>query len=158
MRTRLSSCCVLLAALAGCGGSGNNDEAIARVNSANIQRLANLYFTYQTKNEWRGPADEAEFKGFIRSYNPQKLTRIGVDPQEIDALFTSERDGQPFKIRYSVKGSAMGSSEPVVFESVGVDGKRQIGLLNMTQTEVDAAEYESLWASGTPSTNPPRGY
>jgi hypothetical protein len=157
MRTVLSACCVLLAAFTGCAGSVNNDEAIARVNSTNIQRLSNLYFSYQTKNEWHGPVGEPEFKGFIRSYNPQKLARIGVDPQAVDALFTSERDGQPFKIRYSVQGSAMGSSEPVVFESVGVDGKRQVGFLNMTHAEFDPAEYESLWARGTPSTDLVRG-
>jgi hypothetical protein len=158
MRANLSACCVLLAVVTGCAESANNDKAIARANSTNIQRLSNLYFTYQTKNEWRGPAGEPEFKEFIRSYNQQKLARIGVDPQAADALFTSERDGEPFKIRYSVQGSAMGSSEPVVFESVGVDGKRQVGFLNMTQAEVDDAEYESLWANGTPSKDPTRGY
>lgn len=144
------SCCVLLA---GCGGGVDIDEALARVNSTNAQRLANLYFTHHTKNEWRGPVDEAAFKSFIRSYNPKKLERIGVDPNAIDVLFTSERDGQPFKIRYSVKGSAMGSSEPVIFESLGVEGRRQVGFLNMTQREVDEAEYESLWAGDVQPTN-----
>jgi hypothetical protein len=156
MRAGLSSCSVLLAALTGCSGGVDHDEALARVNSTNIQRLANLYFTYQTQNEWRGPADEAAFKSFIRSYNPQKLTRIGVDANAIDSLFTSERDGRPFKIRYGVKGSAMGSSEPVIFESLGVDGTRQVGFLNMTQTLVDEAEYESLWTRGAPAANPSR--
>ena len=40
----------------------------------------------------------------------------------------------------------MGSSEPVIFEAVGVDGKREVGFLNMTQREVDAAEYDQLFA------------
>jgi hypothetical protein len=148
--------CVLLAVLAGCARSVDNDEALAQVNSTNTQRLANLYFTYQTKNEWRGPVDEAAFKSFIRNYNPQKLTRIGVDPGAIDELFASERDGQPFKIRYAVMGSAMGSSEPVIFESLGVDGKRQVSFLNMTQREVDGAEYESLWSGRAKPTGTPR--
>jgi hypothetical protein len=156
MRTVLPPCYVLLAALTGCGGGVDHDDALARVNSTNVQRLANLYFTYQTTNEWRGPADEAAFKTFIRSYNPQKLTRIGVDANAIDALFTSERDGRPFNIRYGVKGSAMGSSEPVIFESLGVDGSRQVGFLNMTQTLVDEAEYKSLWDRGAPAAHPPR--
>lgn len=151
-------CCALLAVFVGCGGGVDNDEALARVNSTNAQRLANLYFTYHTKNEWRGPVDEATFKSFIRSYNPQKLARIGVDPNSIDALFISERDSQPFKIRYSVKGSAMGSSEPVIFESLGVDGSRQVAFLNMTQREVDEAEYESLWTGKAQPTNAPRKY
>jgi hypothetical protein len=148
----LAGSCVLLAVLAGCGGSVDPNEALAQANSTNIQRLANLYVTYQTKNEWRGPADEAAFKDFVRTYNPQKLARIGVDPNAVDGLFTSERDSQPFKIRFSVMGSAMGSSEPVIFESVGVDGKREVAFLNMTQRQVDEAEYETLWSGAAQPT------
>ncbi len=137
---------LLLVVLAGCTREIDVNEAIAKVNETNIQRLANLYFAFQMKHDWQGPADEAEFKAFLRSYNPQKLTRIGIDPNAIDELFNSERDGKPFKIRFSVVGSAMGSSEPVIFESVGVDGKRMVGFLDMVQREVDDAEYEDLWA------------
>lgn len=152
MRTTLVTCSLALATLAGCGGSVDPNAALAEVNATNSQRLANLYFTFQTKNEFRGPADEAAFKTFIRGFNPQKLARIGVDPQAVDALFTSERDGQPFKIRYGVKGSAMGSSEPVIFEATGVDGRREVGFLNMTQREVEQSEYDLLWAGkGAPA-------
>ncbi len=136
---------LILAVLAGCSSRTDVNEAIARVNSNNIQRLANLYFTYQMKNDWRGPTDEEEFKEFIRSYNPRKLTRIGIDPNAVDELFINERDGQPFKIRYSVRGSAMGSSEPVIFETVGVSESRMVGFLNMVQREVEEAEYNDLW-------------
>src|SRR4029079_17947099 len=116
MRSELINGCVLLAVLAasGCGGGDGKDAALARANSSNIQRLANLYIAFQTENEWRGPADEVKFKAFLHAINPEKLKRIGVDSQAIDALFVSERDGKPYKIRYGVKGSAMGSSEPVI--------------------------------------------
>jgi hypothetical protein len=146
---------VLLASLVGCGDADNATK-LAEVNSTNIQRLANLYFTFQLANEFRGPADEAAFKAFIRSIDSEKLARVGVDPNAVDALFVSERDGQPFKIRYGVTGSAMGSSEPVIFESRGVDGKRQVGFLNMTQREVEQAEYESLWAGKAQPASAPR--
>jgi hypothetical protein len=132
-------------ALSGCG-QADPDAAIAKVNETNLQRVANLYFTYQMKHNWRGPADEASFKKFLREYNPRKLERIGVDPAAIDELFISQRDGEPFKIRYGLKGSAMGSSEPVVFESMGVDGQRRVGFLNMEQRDVDEAEYNALWS------------
>ena len=133
----------------GCSGRLDPDQAIARVNETNLQRLANLYLTYQMKNGWQGPADEAEFKQFIRSYSKKKLIRIGIDPETIDKLFISDRDGQPFKIRYAVAGSAMGSAEPVIFESLGTGGKRMVGFLNMEQHQVDEAEYENLWEGGT---------
>ena len=71
-------------------------------------------------------------------------------------LFVSPRDNQPFKIRYGVQGSIMGSSEPVIFEATGVDGKREVGFLNMTEKEVDAAEYDALWAGKAAPATPSR--
>lgn len=135
-----------LSLLSGCGASDPKDS-LAAVNSNNIQRLANLYFTYQSRHDWRGPANEAQFKEFLKGYNPEKLKRIGIDAGKIDEVFVNERDGQPFKVRYGVPGSAMGSSEPVVFEAEGVDGVRLVGRLNMTQEETDAAKYDELWGS-----------
>jgi hypothetical protein len=147
--------CMLVGVFIGCSNRTDPDSAIARVNGTNIERLANLYFTFQSEHEWRGPADEAEFKTFLRQCDPHRLSRVGIDPNALDKLFVSEGDGQPFKIRYGVRGSAMGSSAPVVFESVG-DGKRRlVGFLNMQQREVDESEYNSLWTS-TVSTAPHR--
>jgi len=145
--------CLLAGLLIGCSSRTYPDSAIARVNGTNIQRLANLYFTFQSQHEWRGPADEAEFKSFLHQYNPHKLSRIGVDPNALDKLFISERDELPFKIRYGVLGSAMGSSAPVIFESAG-DGKRRfVGFLDMQQREVDESEYDALWSA--PATHAP---
>lgn len=141
--------------LLGCTGRTDPDSAIASVNETNLQRLANLYFTFQSKHDWRGPANEDEFKSFLRGYNPEKLTRIGIDPNAIDKLFISERDGEPFRIRYRVVGSAMGSSEPVIFESKGDGRNRLVGFLDMRQREVDETEYDALW-SATASPAPQR--
>lgn len=139
-------CCLLVGVLCGCRSELDPNSAIAAVNETNMQRLANLYFTYQMKHAWQGPKDEQQFKEFLKEYNPDKLTRIGIDPNAIDELFVNERDGKPFKIRYSVPGSAMGSSAPVIFESTATDGHRMVGLLNMEQIEVDEDTYELLWA------------
>ncbi len=138
--------------MAGCSNSSDPTNALAKANETNLQRIANLYFAFQTENDWRGPADEAQFKKYIHSINPDKLTRIGIDPAKIDELFISERDGQPFKIRYGVPGNVRGSSEPVVFEATGDGDKRLVGFLNMQQREVDAAEYDSLWSATAPQT------
>ena len=74
--------CLLSGMLVGCSSRTDPDAAIASVNATNLQRLANLYFTYQSQHDWHGPPDEADFKSFLRGYNPHKLTRIGVDPNE----------------------------------------------------------------------------
>jgi hypothetical protein len=156
-------CLLVGACLAlGCGGGDDPNAAIAKVNSTNLQRLSNLYSSFQMDHDWRGPADEEEFKAFLKGYNPRKLTRIGIDPASIDALFVSQRDGQLFKVRYGVRGSAMGSSEPVVFESEGVDGARQVGFLDMVQRDVAEPEYTQLWegkvtaSAPDPNTGRPR--
>jgi hypothetical protein len=138
---------LLTGLLSGCSGRTDPDSAIAGVNRTNMQRLANLYFTYQSQHEWRGPATEAEFKSFLHGYNLHKLERIGVDPNALDSLFVSERDGQPFKIRYGVLGSAMGSSAPVIFEATGDGKRRMVGFLDMQQREVDESEYDTLWSA-----------
>ena len=139
--------CLFEGLLIGCSSRTDPDSAIARVNTTNIQRLANLYFTFQSQHEWRGPAGEAEFKSFLHKYNPHKLSRIGVDPNALDKLFISERDELPFKIRYGVLGSAMGSSAPVIFESAGNGKRRFVGFLDMQQREVDDSEYDALWSA-----------
>lgn len=151
---RLVTFSLILGLLAGCSGSADPVNALAKANESNIQRLANLYLAYQSDNNWAGPPDEVAFKEFIKAYSPKKLERIGIDPAQVDQLFVSERDGQPFKIRYKVVGNMMGSTEPVVFEAEGAGGQRMVGFLNMTQREVDAAEYDSLWAGkGAEATN-----
>jgi hypothetical protein len=150
----LSALSLAACVLVGCGGSVDPSAAVAAANSTNIQRLTNLYQAYQSENGWVGPADDASLKEFIRGLPPNTLTRIGIEPGNVDAIFVSERDGQPFKFRYKVVGSMMGSTEPVVFESEGVDGKRMVGFLNMTQRDVDSAEYESLFAKGSAGAAP----
>lgn len=147
---------IVLGLVAGCSNSSNPESVLASLNATNVQRLSNLYSSYQSENNWRGPADEAEFKKFLHAYNPANLQRIGIDPNQIDALFISERDSQPFKIRYGVPGNVMGSSEPVIFEATGDGGKRLVGFLNMTQREVDAAEYDALYAGKQATPAPTR--
>jgi hypothetical protein len=145
---------LVVAALVGCDARVNPDDAVAAANSNNIQRVTNLYLAYQTNNNWMGPDDESKLKDFIRSLPESQLTRIGVNPGQLDDLFISERDGQPFKIRYKVLGNMRGSTEPVVFDAEGSGGQRMVGFLDMTQREVDAAEYDSLFAKGSAGATP----
>jgi hypothetical protein len=136
---------------AGCGSGTNPDNALAKANEMNLQRVSNLYLSYQTANNWVGPADEAKFKEYVKTLSPEKLARIGIDPAAIDQIFISERDSMPFTIRYSVVGNMMGSREPVVFETEGVGGKRMVGFLDMSVREVDAGEYDQLLAGKAPA-------
>jgi len=124
---------------------GNNpDSAIAAINGNNMQRLTNLYCLFQMQHQGFGPADQGEFQAFITSQPAKRLQRIGVDPDAVDALFVSERDDQPFTIRYSVMGSSRGSDEAVVFESEGQNGVRKISFTSRKVIEVtDESEFQA---------------
>lgn len=147
-RTRWAGLClvaVMMATAIGCGGPSAEDR-IAAANDTNIKRLASLYAMYQLRNNFQGPANEEEFKNFIREQDPDRLKMAGIDVSDIDSLFKSERDGEPFKIRYGVNTRVRGPALPVIFESTGVDGKRQVGFTNGPLREVDATEYDQLWS------------
>jgi hypothetical protein len=137
---------LVLFAVVGCSTNVDREDAVTEANSTNLQRMLTLYLNYQSENNWMGPADEAKFKQFISSLNDTFLNRLGVNKGNIDQVFVSDRDGQPFAIRYKVMGNMMGSNEPVVFESVGVDGKRMVGFLSMEQREVDPAEADAMFS------------
>ena len=79
IRIGFIGCSLMLGVFAGCVRRIDPDEAIASVNEINIQRLANLYFTYQTKNAWNGPADEAELIGQEDLLQDRRRHRVGRD-------------------------------------------------------------------------------
>ena len=134
--------------LSGCGSGNTPENAIADSNKTNIQRLANLYSLFQIQNKLRGPTDEAEFKMFIRNVDAKALGPMGIDTSNLDELFTSEDDGEPFVIRYGVDSGPRGSKQPVIFEKTGSGGKRSVAFLNMVQRDVDDQEYEELLSNG----------
>lgn len=152
---RVLAILLVLGLVNGCGRELNPNDAVAAANSSNIQRLTNLYLAYQSEHGWIGPGDDASLKEFIRGLPSNTLTRIGIEPSNVDSIFVSERDGQPFKLRYKVVGSMMGSLEPVVFEAEGSGGQRMVGFLNMTQRDVDSSEYDSLFAKGSAGATAP---
>ncbi|HEX3150021.1 MAG TPA: hypothetical protein VHR66_18230 [Gemmataceae bacterium] len=134
-----------LVGFAGCS-SDHTAQDVAAMNKSNIQRLANLYSAYQNYKGGRGPANENEFRMFITNFDAEKLAMMGVKPDDLNALFTSERDGKPIKVRYNV-GGGRGSVDAVAFEEVGKDGKRQVAFTGNTKVdEVDDATYRQLWS------------
>lgn len=123
-------------------------EQVGAMNKSNIQRVANLYSAYQNIVSGAGPADEKAFKEFVSQYAKDKLKMMGIDPNNTESIFISERDGQPFKIRYKVAGSR-GAVAPVAFEQTGKDGKKQVAFTGGSESKVedcDDAKYNDLWA------------
>ena len=155
MRTTPSAAALAAALLvgpAGCSGDGTARQVAAR-NASNIQRVANMYAAFQTYKGGRGPGDAAEFKSFIKDFDPAKLSMMGIDPAKLDAVFSSERDRQPFKIRYGA-GGGRGAVVAVVFEQAGKDGAKQVGYTGGKVEAVDEATAQRLW-SGKADAAPP---
>lgn len=156
-RARLAVFAATAVLLAGCS-SDTTSADVAAQNKSNIQRLANFYAGLQngyatSKGGGNGPKDEADFKEYIKSYPADKLKMMGVDAGKIDELFTSERDGKPFKIRYKV-GGGRGSVAPVIFEQDGKDGKKQVCFTGGKVEEVDQATYDQYFAGKSGSSAP----
>jgi hypothetical protein len=156
MRTRL--CCLVaisLCWLTGCNRD-RTSEIVGAVNTSNVQRVANLYAAYQNFKNGRAPGSEAEFREFIRTYDSNKLRMMGVDPDELDRLFTSEVDGKPLKVRYNI-GGGQGSLDPVVFEQEGKDGRKRVGFTGGEVQEVDESTARQMWTGRPVAAQVPGG-
>ena len=126
--------------------SGNSaDDRLSEINGNNLERVVNLYYSYQKAHNWVGTPNESAFRTYVEEFDPVKLKRIGIEPGQTSKVFFSERDGQPFRIRYGVMGSMMGSNKAVVFEAVGEGGKRWVGFLDNHEEAVDESEFDRLW-------------
>lgn len=148
---------VLSLATLGCGPSFNAKAAVKAANDNNLKLIVTCYATFQAMNTsggYMGPKDEAEFREFLNGKAATNfLTNVDFDTSNMDSLFVSDRDNAPFKIRWGVQGSPRGSNEPIVFETVGVDGKRLVGFTSHKYLEPASDKQYDEWFEGnyTPS-------
>lgn len=138
-----------VALIAGCSRD-NVAREVAAMNASNIQRVANVYAAFQ-HYRGRGPNDEAEFKTFIKEFMPKNLEMMGIDPNNIDKIFTSERDGKPLKVRYKA-GGGRGAVVAVAFEQEGKGGKKQVGFTGGKIETADDATVQKMWAGKVDAT------
>jgi hypothetical protein len=128
------------------GGCGSQHEEatsiISRINDSNGKRLANLYAIHQLRNNFTGPTDKAAFVKFIQQgMLPSELEGTGVDQNDVEKLFVSERDKSPFFIRYGVVAPSGGpSNQAVIFEEQGRGGRIAVFLTGPKVIEIAPAE------------------
>ncbi len=146
---------VFSSSMFGCGSTDSGMALMQKANKSNIQRLANLYRLYQATNDWRGPESVEDMKEFIKGLSANRLSMYGVDADDIESLFVSERDGEESKFRFRVKDAPMFQS-PVVFEQIGKGVYRLVGFTSLPPKEVsDDSEYDDLLAGKFVSEKPP---
>jgi hypothetical protein len=117
---------------------------ILRQNSKNVvpNHVGAVTALYEMSKSKLGhaPSDEKEFK--------KAMQAVSVKPQNFkvnsfNELLISERDGQPLTVVY---GPAAASSNFIVSEQTGVNGKRMVGLRTGIVEEMDDAQYKALTA------------
>jgi hypothetical protein len=146
LRARVVSVLLLsgLVSYAGCG-SGDPQAAakavVRRYNDTNGKRLANFYGQHQSEL-LAGPKDEKSFKKFIADRPAAVLEEMGVTAADVDGLFISERDKQPFFVRYGLP-RPRGVRQALVCETQGVGGKALVVFSGPQEVVVPVAELDA---------------
>lgn len=109
----------------------------------NLQGLAVFYGRFVSQNKGVGPPNEEAFKKFIRGMRPAEYENFGIDLANLDALFTSPRDNQPYGIAWGMRGAMPGpdGAGMVIWEQTGVNGKRFVADAVGKIEEVDEATW-----------------
>jgi hypothetical protein len=110
---------------------------------AHIMSLARAYTTYVSTHQGKGPPSEQAFRDYLKGLPAEKARALGVDSSNLDALFTSPRDGKPYKVVYGFDQSSgrAGSGPPVfAYEQDGTNGKRYVAYFGGKVEEVDASK------------------
>lgn len=118
----------------GCGSSTKKVDQ----ETSNLKPLMVQYGKYLGQHRGQPPANDAEFKAFVKS--PAQ----GVnDP---DALFVSSRDKQPYVILYGrVNGPPGPAGQPVIaYEQEGIGGRRYVASTLGAIEEVDEKRFREL--------------
>lgn len=145
----------------GCSRGGDPKMLIRDANNSNGRRLMNLYAQHQAEYQY-GPKNESSFKRYIATKNPIALEEMGIPLDTLDTVFISERDGQPFFIRYGAPFAA-GGRQAIVTEREGVEGKAVVFFHGPREVVVPAADLKAYQAGEKdelpekPVATPPQG-
>jgi len=112
----------LFAAVVGCQSGRKEIPA----EETRIKNLATVRGQYIGRNKGQVPPNVEELKKFARTLSPEQLKGFGVEG-DLDQLFVSPRDGEPFVYR-TVKDGApgVGANTVVFYEKTGKNGKRWV--------------------------------
>jgi Tfp pilus assembly protein PilE len=113
----------------------------------NLQALAVFYGRYISQHRGKSPSNIEELKTWLKKQDSEQFESMNVDPNNLDALFTSPRDNQPFGFVFTA--SAMnpgpdGKGSVVIYEQKGVGGRRLVAYTTTQIEEVDEATFKRL--------------
>ena len=108
--------------------------------TSHLRLLISLY-NYSVSELGHIPESQAEFEEFISQKCQETLERSGVDSAK--DLLVSERSGQPLVIAYGAKPNGV-STDVVAYESVEIEGTRQVGYRTGRIQSVNETEFLEL--------------
>jgi hypothetical protein len=132
---------LLIVVIPGCG----SDE-LDSPTATKLRTISNLYLNYAIGKNGQGPESEEVFKKYLRGLSDDILGPAGVNRKELDSLFVSERDGEPFVIVYGQKITKISgnSGSVIAHEKTGKGGRRLVSLSNTKVEHVDEAGLQNL--------------
>lgn len=141
----------VLVSFSGCGG----DDGLNSPTAKKLTSVSTLYLDYAVGKAGAGPPNDAALKKHIKGLYASVLAHHGIDPNNLDDLFKSERDGQPFVVLYgtSVTSVSANSKQVIAHEATGKNGKRLVATAGMKVLSVTDAELEKLKSGETNSTD-----
>lgn len=107
----------------------------AKVEVSRLQQLSVFYGRYMSQNKGQTPTSEKQFKEFIQKVDSSV---------NVDELFVSPRDNEPYVVRY--KEGMVAPGAVTVHEKTGVDGQRMVSLSTGEVRTVDETEFKKLMA------------
>lgn len=127
-------------ALPGCGSSNVEQPPV----EMSLQKLVVVYGQHLRTHHGDAPADEAAFRKSIGELG--ETDRAGRGLNDLDALFTSPRDKQPYVVRYGGKIGAPGPEGApwIAYEKTGQSGKHYIGFATGQMEEVDEPRLQEI--------------
>jgi len=111
---------------------------------SNVKNIAIFYGRYVSQNRGRTPPNEEALKKFIASHPATELAALKIT--DVEQLFVSPRDNQPYVVRYGAKLPPPGpSGSPVIaYEKDGVGGRRFVAFAHAGVEELDDARFRQL--------------
>lgn len=128
-------------------GCGSNSSGITQTDTkTQIERLFNLYKSYVDTKQ-KGPANEKSLKEYAKELSNKQLDELLIG-KDVESIFVSPRDKEPFHIVYGQTLSGGGQPVAVIYEKTGQNGLRYASL-SMGYTE----EYDEETLKGYLSKN-----
>ena len=124
--------------LGGCGRGGGVAKSELPSDQQHILKVASLCAQYKRENRAKLPTSIDELKAFAKKLSKEKQKQYGVD--DVEKMFISPRDNQPYGINNTGSEHA-GMTKILVYEQVGVNGKRMTASSLGTAQEVDEDEF-----------------